>query len=61
MPLQDLLGLGSEARFNVPGRSEGNWAWRIEQDPLPLGLAARVAREVALSGRDRPVRVGYAD
>ena len=25
---QDVLGLGSEARMNMPGTSEGNWAWR---------------------------------
>ncbi len=29
VPLQDLLGLGHEARMNTPGRSEGNWAWRL--------------------------------
>lgn len=28
LPLQDLLGLGSEARFNTPGRAQGNWTWR---------------------------------
>ena len=28
-PLQDLLCLGSEARFNKPGTSSGNWDWRI--------------------------------
>jgi len=28
LPLQDLLGLGSEARMNTPGTVEGNWAWR---------------------------------
>lgn len=27
-PLQDLLNLGSEGRMNVPGRTDGNWAWR---------------------------------
>ena len=32
-PLQDLLILGAEARMNVPGRSDGNWAWRC-----PAGL-----------------------
>ena len=29
VPLQDVLGLGSEARMNVPGRAEGNWGWRF--------------------------------
>src|SRR5262249_6220399 len=27
---QDMLGLGSEARMNVPGTAEGNWGWRLE-------------------------------
>lgn len=29
-PIQDLFGLGSEARMNTPGAAEGNWRWRIE-------------------------------
>jgi 4-alpha-glucanotransferase len=29
IPLQDVLGLGSEARMNLPGRPDGNWQWRI--------------------------------
>ncbi|MBT8422722.1 MAG: 4-alpha-glucanotransferase [Gammaproteobacteria bacterium] len=29
IPAQDLLGLGSEARLNVPGTTEGNWRWRM--------------------------------
>jgi 4-alpha-glucanotransferase len=33
-PLQDLLNLGSEARMNVPGRAEGNWRWRCNEDML---------------------------
>lgn len=28
-PLQDVLGLGSAARMNVPGKNEGNWRWRV--------------------------------
>lgn len=28
VPFQDLLSLGSEARFNTPGTATGNWAWR---------------------------------
>ncbi|MGB0344109.1 MAG: 4-alpha-glucanotransferase [Coraliomargarita sp.] len=31
VPLQDVLGLGSEARMNVPGAASGNWAWRVSQ------------------------------
>ena len=29
-PLQDVLGLGSEARMNLPGTQEGNWQWRFD-------------------------------
>jgi len=32
--IPDLLGLGSEARFNTPGTTEGNWAWRASSDRL---------------------------
>jgi 4-alpha-glucanotransferase len=28
VPLQDILGLGSEARINGPGTPQGNWQWR---------------------------------
>jgi 4-alpha-glucanotransferase len=33
-PLQDILGLGAEARMNFPSRSEGNWDWRYRSDAL---------------------------
>ena len=33
-PLQDLLGLGSAARMNVPGRAEGQWRWRCTDEAL---------------------------
>jgi 4-alpha-glucanotransferase len=32
--VQDVLGLGSEARFNVPGTTEDNWAWRVRSEEL---------------------------
>jgi 4-alpha-glucanotransferase len=31
VPLQDLLELGDEARFNTPGTLGGNWSWRVER------------------------------
>lgn len=34
MPLQDLLGLGTEARMNIPGTASGNWGWRFEWKQL---------------------------
>jgi 4-alpha-glucanotransferase len=33
-PLQDFLGLGSEARLNTPGTSNGNWRWRVREREL---------------------------
>lgn len=32
VPMQDLLGLGSEARMNTPGRARGQWSWRMTDD-----------------------------
>jgi 4-alpha-glucanotransferase len=29
VPVQDLLGLSSEARMNRPGTTEGNWRWKL--------------------------------
>lgn len=34
VPLQDLMALGTEARFNLPGRPEGNWQWRYRPEQL---------------------------
>lgn len=43
IPVQDLLGLGSEARMNEPGTSRGNWRWRLRADALTPAIAARLA------------------
>jgi 4-alpha-glucanotransferase len=40
---QDLLQLGSEARLNTPGTSEGNWRWRLPAGGLTAPLAAQYA------------------
>ena len=40
VPMQDVLGLGREARMNRPGEAEGNWAWRLEpREPGPAAAA----------------------
>jgi 4-alpha-glucanotransferase len=41
-PLQDILGLGSEARMNVPGRPWGNWQWRFQAEQLRPDLEERL-------------------
>jgi 4-alpha-glucanotransferase len=42
VPMQDVLGLGSDARMNTPGSESGNWQWRLEPDALDLALARRL-------------------
>jgi 4-alpha-glucanotransferase len=40
--MQDLLGLGSEARLNTPGTTAGNWSWRLPPGALAAPLAERM-------------------
>jgi 4-alpha-glucanotransferase len=42
-PLQDLLGLGSEARMNLPGTPQGNWEWRFTDESLTPEFVGRLA------------------
>lgn len=42
VPVQDLLGLGSEARMNLPGRAAGNWKWRFTEGQLTAAHGARL-------------------
>jgi len=51
VPLQDVLGLGSAARMNTPGASDGNWAWRVQADQLDPACAQRLAELTRLYGR----------
>ena len=34
IPLQDYLGLGNEARINIPSTVGGNWEWRVKEEQL---------------------------
>lgn len=57
LPLQDILSLGREARFNSPGRAEGNWQWRYRAEALTRvsGATASYLRELGeLYGRTPP-------
>jgi 4-alpha-glucanotransferase len=51
VPLQDLLGLGSEARMNVPGRADGNWSWRYDESMIHDTLRTQLAGMTATFGR----------
>lgn len=50
-PLQDLLGLGSEARMNRPSTASGNWRWRFGDGDLTPALARRAGELAARHGR----------
>ena len=53
LPMQDVLGLGTEARMNVPGTVENNWRWRMREDQLKPELAARLRALNRMYGRLR--------
>jgi 4-alpha-glucanotransferase len=51
VPAQDVLGLGSEARLNTPGRATGNWRWRLSAGQLTAEHAARLRAATDAGGR----------
>jgi 4-alpha-glucanotransferase len=51
IPLQDLMGLGSEARMNRPGTTEGNWEWRFAASDLRDEIGQRLVQLVEAHGR----------
>jgi 4-alpha-glucanotransferase len=60
VPLQDVLGLGSEARMNTPGRAQGNWSWRYPANVFTDDLKEQLGLLTTTFGRsprfttDRP-------
>jgi len=51
VPLQDVLGLGSETRMNTPSQNNGNWRWRFDETHLKAELAAKLAALAEVSDR----------
>jgi 4-alpha-glucanotransferase len=51
IPLQDVFGLGSEGRMNIPGRQSGNWGWRFSQDMLTANVCDRLRSLTEIYGR----------
>jgi 4-alpha-glucanotransferase len=51
VPVQDVLGLGGDARMNVPGQARGNWGWRLAPGQLDPTLAERLADQARITGR----------
>ena len=56
IPLQDVLGLGSQARMNLPGTTGSNWKWRCPPGALADHIVARLCEMVALYERLGPIR-----
>ena len=53
IPLQDVLGLGSEARMNLPNTAQGNWRWRYTADMLTDEVQDHLKELTEIYGRTR--------
>jgi 4-alpha-glucanotransferase len=53
IPLQDVLGLGNEARMNLPASQSGNWAWRFKAELLTDKIADRLKQLTVTYGRQK--------
>ncbi|UZQ53121.1 4-alpha-glucanotransferase [Trichothermofontia sichuanensis B231] len=51
LPLQDVMGLGGEARMNFPGTSQGNWVWRYRSEMLNSEMGDRLRHMTEIYGR----------
>lgn len=51
VPIQDLMGLGHEARINEPSTLGGNWKWRLAKGQLPGDLSVRLRELTRIYGR----------
>ena len=52
IPMQDLLGLGNDARMNLPASTSGNWQWRCEAKDFDKKIAERLADLSQMFGRN---------
>lgn len=57
-PVQDLLGLGRDARMNTPGLGSGNWTWRFTWDQVGEAVARRLRTLTETYGRAPAARPG---
>ncbi|MFN2359872.1 MAG: 4-alpha-glucanotransferase [Marinobacter sp.] len=51
VPMQDYIGLGTEARFNTPGTTTNNWGWQLDWNFCTEDLSGRIADSVQRHGR----------
>ena len=52
-PLQDILGLGEQARMNRPAKKDGNWQWRLLPNQITPDVARRLLEMTEIYGRAR--------
>jgi len=53
VPMQDVLGLGNEARMNLPASEAGNWIWRMKSDAVKDETIQRLRDVAQTYGRNR--------
>jgi 4-alpha-glucanotransferase len=51
VPMQDLLGLTTDARMNRPGVAMGNWSWRYRKEQIKEGIEQQYSKLLKLYGR----------
>jgi 4-alpha-glucanotransferase len=51
VPLQDVLGLGAEARMNNPSKGKGNWRWRATAEQLTSDALSDLRDKTVQTGR----------
>jgi len=51
LPMQDILGLGQEARMNVPGTTKGNWQWRLLPEQITTTIIHELREITEIYGR----------
>jgi 4-alpha-glucanotransferase len=57
IPVQDVLGLDSDARMNIPSKPGGNWSWRLRHRELTPGLAQKLAILTEVTDREACVKI----
>jgi 4-alpha-glucanotransferase len=60
IPVQDILGLDTDARMNIPSKPGGNWSWRLRKAALTPELAQKLALLTEVTDREVCVKVPSA-
>ena len=61
VPMQDLLGLGSEARINTPSTIGENWKWRATEEQIDNKLAKKLRKHMQMYARLNEVETEEGD